>query len=45
MIWLKWIPTLVTTLYEVYKILRDLKKQGVDIKTCTVEIKPGEVCK
>ena len=43
--WLKLIPTVIGILYEAYKIIRDLKKEGVDLKTCKVEIKPGEKCK
>lgn len=46
MAWLRLLPTIVTTLYEVYKILRDLSKKGVDVKECRINIAtPGDDCK
>lgn len=39
MAWAVLIPTIIRSLYELYKILQDMHKSGVDIKACKIEVK------
>jgi hypothetical protein len=41
--WFKLLPTIVGTVWELIKVIREMQKDGTDIKNCQVSLK--EKCK